>query len=410
MNARRVQRVACAVLIGAGVTGVASAAVSATAPPKVLSVAEALHENAAAVANGYGISVAEAEQRLILEQKASEVIESIKGRFQGRYAGSYIEHEPGTHLVVLLTGNQPVDKQAFAANGQTLEVVYRTDAKHSLAQLSDAINDVPRHTEGVPGVLGRYIDERNGQVVIELDSAQMAAKPANLESRARTIASFIGVPVRFEPGERAIVNDVYASGRLDPAGCTTGFTVYHAASNQNGVLTAGHCRETSGFATYTGHASVGGSHLLGNQGWLMTAQADLLWLGNSSVLFGGYFYSNNWYPVTGRRTQGATVTGSTYCKYGITTGYTCGTVQSAYSAPGSPICGPTNSGTCAATFIRIDGPGASTCGPGDSGGPWFTAGTIAAGIHFASNASGSICWYSTTDYAYSGLGLQLLYP
>lgn len=409
MNAKWLHVMVCAAVLGTGMIGVAGAVSVQVQPPEVQSNEHALEANAKAVAASLDISVEEARRRLATEQIAADFAEKVLNRYGDRLAGMYIEHDPKSRLVVRLTGLDAARTEFKHHNSDRLEVSFETGAKHTLAELREAIDRIPEAVGDMPGFLGGYVDERVGEVVIELDAAVLADKVFDLSQVDYRVASVVDVPVRFEAGESAMINAVYASGTLSPAGCTTGFTVYHAASNQNGVLTAGHCRELSGFATYTGHSSVGGTHVLGNQNWLTTAQADLLWLGNTSVAFGGYFYSNAWYAVTGRRTQGATIPGASYCKWGNTTGYTCGTVVSAYSAPGGSICGPTNTTACSATFVRIDGP-ANTCTFGDSGGPWFTAGTIAAGIHFASNASGSICWYTTTDYAYSGLGLQLLYP
>ncbi|MBE0580016.1 hypothetical protein [Devosia sp.] len=104
-------------------------------------------------------------------------------------------------------------------------MVYVTVAEHTLEQLRTAIDEGPSVTGGMNGVLGRYIDERNGEIVVEFEADKMAAKSADRQASERMVAATLGVPVCFEAGEAAVLNTVYASGTLTNAGCTTGFTV-----------------------------------------------------------------------------------------------------------------------------------------------------------------------------------------
>ena len=77
------------------------------------------------------------------------------------------------------------------------------------------------------------------------------------------------------------------------------------------------------------------------------------------------------------------VVGDPVCKYGRTTGYTCGTIESkTYDPDGSET-------QFAATFIYVDGGDVNLSEPGDSGGPWFY-GTSAYGIHHGGLGNDSV--------------------
>jgi streptogrisin C len=73
-------------------------------------------------------------------------------------------------------------------------------------------------------------------------------------------------------------------------------------------------------------------------------------------------------------------TNATYlCHYGITSGRSCGTVDTKYFKPvNTNACGLQNQ-PCNASFVLVMGPNLA-CGGGDSGGPWFLL-SKAAGIH-----------------------------
>ena len=75
------------------------------------------------------------------------------------------------------------------------------------------------------------------------------AEGANTTESACELAARHGLEMTHVPF-RSVPQAVYGSGVLSSQ-CTTGFAVNHAASNQHGVLTAGHC-DTGAAQTYTG--------------------------------------------------------------------------------------------------------------------------------------------------------------
>lgn len=383
-------------------SGAANAATPQAAPSDALTRAQAVEHDLPAIAAALDVDPARARSIMNVQEHAADLADTLRTQYADRLAGMYLEHDPVDRLVVRLTGDQAVRPQFHTFGTDALEVTFEPGATHTVAQLANGLERAMATglREKTSGIHAGYVDERTGAIVVEVD--QGTRNPARLTAQLEQLA---GVPVRIEASPRAAAQAVYGSGSISSL-CTTGFAVNHAASNQHGVLTAGHC-DTGAAQTYSGID--GASHTLNEVALLANANADLLRLGNTAVAFGGYFYADAWRAATGRRTRAATTTGAVHCHYGRNGGYNCGSVQSTVANPGS-ICGPSNTSACNAVYVRVAGTSLFCIG-GDSGGPWFTGTTLAAGIHFAGpTAGGSPCYYTSTDWAYDSMGLNLLYP
>jgi streptogrisin C len=404
MNTMRRQALgyALAAVLAGFAAGPAEAARPQAVPSEALTREQAAEHDLPAIAAALGVDQERARSIMNVQERAADLAEQLRERHAGRLAGVFIEHDPKDRLVVRLTGQQAVRTQFHHFGADTIEVAFETGAAHTVKQLTSGLDRVLKAGLGdrASGIHAGYVDERTGAIVIEVNPGTKAI--AVLQEKMGRLAN---VPIRIEEAPRAVTHAVYGSGLLSSL-CTTGFAVNHAASNTHGVLTAGHC-DTGLSQVYTGIDLA--VHTLNEVALLANANADLLRLGNTAVLYGGYFYADAWRAATGRRTRAATTTGAVHCHYGRNGGYNCGNVQSTVSNPGS-ICGPNNNVACNAVYVRVGGP-TLFCIGGDSGGPWFTASTIAAGIHFSGPMlGGSPCHYTSTDWAYDSMGLNLLYP
>lgn len=236
---------------------------------------------------------------------------------------------------------------------------------------------------------------------------QILRKESGAKATALGFKPEFGAPVRLlELDEPNQAQAVFGSGLLTFAEgtCTNSFVVQHAATSSNGVLTAGHCLASAGTYTYTGIDAA--THTVYFKARKYDAVADIAWLGTNTTAVGPWFYANAWRQLTGRRTQASTAVGNQVCKYGTSGGYGCATVYSVAHNP-TGTCGPTGTSPCSATYVGLNS-AANLCQGGDSGGPWFIS-TVAAGVHHSGNPSAGLCTYTSTDYAYSSLGLNLLY-
>lgn len=117
------------------------------------------------------------------------------------------------------------------------------------------------------------------------------------------------------------------------------------------------------------------------------------------------WYPGSTRPITGTVSRSSQAIGEFVCKYGMTTGYGCGYIQTKDYDPGSPNNQP--------TYIRV----ANTAGYdnlanyGDSGGPWFVSnnayGTMTHKIEPGTNGVGSDGIYMAVDYM-SGIGVSVI--
>lgn len=416
MKARWLGLMACAVVFGAGSSN--AAGTNWVEPDDLLTAKQSMEHNMLGVAEALGISQEEARRILNVQEHSGELAERLRAQYSDRLAGIYLEHEPSSRLVVRLTGHDAVRPQFHQFGADSLEVAFDVGAEHTFASLQKRFDaGFPQLGERVKGLQGGYVDERTGEIVIEVVHD---GKNTGLAEIQRTAEGIFGVPSRLvELAEPTVQQAVFGGGLLDYAWagsnwiCTGGFIVRQPPpATLTGTLTAGHCQATGGIYSYTGHDAA--THSLTNAGSLYNNLADIRWARPVPVTgVGPWVWTGSAYEqVTGRRTQASTNVGNVICKWGRTGGYGCATVFSKAYNPGS-ICGPAVPGTaaCSATFVGLNS-SAGLCQGGDSGGPWFIAvsgGVVAAGIHSAGNPTAGLCVYTSTDYAYSHLGLQLVY-
>jgi hypothetical protein len=183
--------------------------------------------------------------------------------------------------------------------------------------------------------------------------------------------------------------------------CTSGFTVKHDSGTE-GFLTAGHCRP---------HPADGGQYFQGTlmpfQQQDMQGSQDVQWHTSPGIDDRAYFRSgsNTLTPV--RRLDGRSrqSRGRYVCKYGMSTGRTCGEIAGNDFDPGADYN---------ATFIRVCKPRADTCtdnlsSSGDSGSPWFD-GRTALGVHSGATGHDNLqAFYMAINYAqntYLGIKVQ----
>jgi hypothetical protein len=145
-------------------------------------------------------------------------------------------------------------------------------------------------------------------------------------------------------------------------------------------------------------------HNLCRQAQLLGTYYDIQWL-----TCGGVNFTNKilWWDnpnltqsITSVQYRAQQVVGAYVSKYGVTTKYTAGYIESLYTSL-SYVPNSQN------TFIKVD----NTAGyplladSGDSGGPWF-AGNTALGSHCAHDATGD-AYYMAIDYL-AGIGVSVV--
>jgi len=428
MNAKHVLALACA---ACAATGLAQGAVAAQSPGSdrfhPASAEQARASSIQMMGRSFGISPAAAASRLNIEEHTPDIVERIRTQFANRLAGVYIEHAPTHRLVVRLTGFQPVQQQFYQFGNDQLVVDYQVGAEHTFADLQK------RFERGFAGLKTRlpqlqsgYVDERTGQLVLEVVNDQPRVASAKLATASDTAAArtaraqqqqlgnnYFGVATRVEPIGRIANQAIKGSGNLDATGvqCTGAFTVKNnALTPVYGLLTAGHCQ-----AATLNYTEVNTIMPITALTWVATkndASSDIGWASVSTTATDAVnsFHNGSMFITAGSPlSKTSTLVGQGMCHYGrslTSKGGVCGTVQSKAYNPGS-ICGTSGTSACSPVFVAVDVATTSACQPEDSGGNWFT-GDRPAGIHKAADPSISgRCVYTSTDDI-SSLNLTIL--
>jgi hypothetical protein len=391
--------------------GSAPAAAQLVAPTPLAGLqtpAEALAQDAAAVADLLGGSTAEALRALRLQEASVAATDAIAKRFAGRLAGIAIDHRPDVRIRVLLTGVEPVADELVDAGGEMVAVSFQVGASASHAELVQAITAYQatiRASLLAPPGLG--IDQRTGDLVATVSIRDVAREGADaLRDR---LAALTGVPVRLHVADQQAIDmgAVEGGGRVvgsrpgDPRQylCTAGFIV--TDGTRTAVATAAHCPDDLSAPQADGVQQP--LSFVGQWGW---GNQDVQ-INTSIVPLAPVFLADTAKtvrrPVTGARDRAGTRAGDIVCHRGERTGYSCAQVELTDFAPAGDLCG----GACLPTWTTVAGP---VCKGGDSGSPVFL-GTTAYGIlkggSYRPDGSCVFYFYMSVDYLPTGWRLLL---
>ena len=370
-----------------------AAAASASAQ-SVQTQAEALADDAAQYAGQFRVTPAEAMRRLKAQQSSAATTDAIAREFANRLAGIAVEHVPNFHIVVLLTGTDPVADRS--ADG--VPIVFRTGAK---ATHAEALAALRKHLidlrSDLPNARGAGYDQRTGEVVLLVTSADAARFGIDaIRNRAEQLG---GVPVRV------VVNELHESnlgvdggGRVEGVNaitgrrnlCTTAFVVTNGETTA--ITTAAHCPDELTYVDLDGSSTT--LPMIGSWG----ASYQDVQINGSANSPDPLFYSNRGAGTLRRlvswRNAASTRAGDFVCHYGESSGYSCALVELTDYAPPGELCG----GPCSPAWITVKGP---SCIPGDSGGPVFSGGIafgIAKGVNRTAAGQCIFYYYMSTDY------------
>lgn len=384
-------------------------AIAGEAPPvKPLPAAVSEVFDARAYAAEFNVNVREARRRLRAQNQMSGITDLLRRGSGKRFAGLWIEHQPQFRLVVSLVGKRRAPAglvAALASSGTPMPVFFQTGAAASQADLLAVVrSSVPDFLAALPGLAGTDVDVRTGAIVLTVYAVGAAAEAA-AKAKGVELAEQLGHPVRIDLID-APEQDASVRGGATLSTCTSGFVVANSAGTR-GILTAAHCGNTQSYSDFDGTSTT--TTFISE---ILDADQDVQWHTTPQSEVPEFYadLTTSARVLTGRRLYSSTSVGNTVCHRGITSGYSCGSVDSVtYQPTYANACGTV---ACASTYIRVSGPNLA-CSGGDSGGPWFN-GQTAFGIMKSASFSGAApgqCNYGTymsTDYI-SGLGVSLVY-
>ncbi|MGC5012127.1 S1 family peptidase [Streptosporangium sp. DT93] len=318
---------------GAPVTPGASAA---KPPPGML---EAIQQD-------LNMSKAEAEARLLNEERLLPVAARLKEKLGDRFGGAWLRTKTAHTLVVATTSAADIPR--IVVEGAQAEVV-----PHSLAQLITIKNRIDAVLPPLPLVSSvRYVDVKRNKVVVLAPEPQQVAvlvEKADVEPAAVTIQPSVEVPLPLSaPSYDLVGGAAYYIGPINR--CSVGFSVLKGT--QEGFVSAGHCGRkgdaTSGFNRVPQGVFQESTFPGRDHAWIVV---NKLWKTVPAVDSG----AESTVPVSGARQA---VEGASVCQSGSTTDWQCGRVQ---QLDASVTYSQGIVGELTRTSICAE--------PGDSGGP-----------------------------------------
>jgi hypothetical protein len=360
---------------------------------RLLSAEETQRSMARGYASEYGVSTEEAARRLSLQDQAGELEVELEAREAATFGSLYIEHEPSFRVVALFTRGGEQTMQSHVAGTPLEGVVEVRQVDATLEELEAAQDEATSIYESKGVAFNSDIDVIQNRVEVYVtDETRERVRVQSTQLPEQVAEIPVNTLSTFE-------ESMYGGRALST--CTSGFTVRYDGDTE-GFLTAGHCRP---------HPNDGGQYF---QGKLMPFQQqdfqgsqDVQWHTSPNIDDRAYFRagSNILYPVRKIEGRSQQSRGRHVCKYGMSTGRTCGEIAGNDFDPGADFN---------ATFIRVCKPRAHICtenlsSPGDSGSPWFD-GRTALGVHSGATGEGARqAFYMPINYAqdtYLGIKVQ----
>jgi len=368
--------------------------------PGALSADDPLVQDARAYAATFEVDLEEALLRLLLQPAIGRLQAALASGERASFAGLWVEHEPSYRIIVQFTEGGGASVQGLLQSDELYELYPYVDV-HTAALSLEALAAIQRDAHAAARAQGLLAEssinvQENRVDLYTTEPDFLAAALAVADAvRAETFAPPLLDHVAILEVEQLSSPVRYIHGGRPLSTCTSGFAVQNG-SGTRGVLTAGHCGSSQSFNLRS----------LPFQSERFSGSYDVQWhtapgLHVVNRVWDGLTDTSTPYYrfITATKPRSQQVIGEAVCKYGMTTGYTCGTIKSTTFAPSYvPSVSP--------TFIIVTSSTTDQSEPGDSGSPWFY-GSTAFGImsgHFTTNYDAI---YMAIDYS-SVLGVSVL--
>ncbi|WP_217142783.1 S1 family peptidase, partial [Streptomyces sp. AC627_RSS907] len=263
-----------------------------------------------AMRRDFGLTAAEAEDRLAAERRATGLAPEARRAAGNAFGGSWFDADAGRLTVAVTSDAAPATVRAVRATGALVRTV-----QHSERQLDAAKTRIDR-LDAPAGVSSWHVDPAANAVVVDVVAGERADNDVRrFVDRAReagpvTVRTVPSAPRTFAAG--TVGGDPYYTGNVR---CSIGFSVH------GGFVTAGHCGRAGAGVSGWDRSYIGtfqGSSFPENDyAWVSVGSG---WWTVPVVL--------GWGTVSDQLVRGSNEApvGASVCRSGSTTHWHCGTV------------------------------------------------------------------------------------
>lgn len=376
------------VILALSTLGAAPHNVTTVARSSLTENEDALLRDAKIYASNMGVSLDEAVNRFKLQEIAGNLEAEIYEKETETFAGLWLEHTPKFRLIVQFTRDGDETLKPYIPEELTDITEVRT-AKISLATLEEMQKEVTANVRNLGIEVESQVNVFENRV--ELFVTDWARLDEAIQRGEVQLPPSVEVIIVENMGKPDA--DIY--GGLALSQCTSGFSVRQTGDpGYTGITTAAHCANS---LSYNGTS-------LTFMAQLYSGSYDIQWHRAPGFTVTNKIKdgSNTTRDITATLHRNNQTIGGYVCKYGKTSGYTCGYISS------KTIC-PSSVPSCGATFIRVDNTAgySDLSSGGDSGGPWFLVNT-AYGTHVGEPADDpGDAVYMAVNYI-GGLGVSVM--
>lgn len=336
-------------------------------------------EDLQAMAESDGITLEESIDRNGWQDSFIEVSGELEATFPGEFSGA-VKAEDGSSAWFAFKGDIPAEAIELAQSLPVpVEVVgNRGFSEAELADAKETAHQAVIAREDVVDATTAY-DIQAGEINVQAQILQPLKSDKVRAAVAQSVTSALDVPgggftvtVNVVRENISDAQDQYVRGGGSlSVGCTSGFNLKQISGSTKRLGTAGHCTRGSS-QTYSNHSVAGGSTSVSTVWSHEGSWGDIGYTTTGSKSGTRTFYQDRNSTRYADDRGSMPAVGTSICKFGMTSGKSCGKVRHRDVSAGSLRHMVIMSNT--------------SCQGGDSGGPWFKGGT-AYGIHFGLIAS-----------------------
>ncbi|MFD3167027.1 S1 family peptidase [Herpetosiphon sp. NSE202] len=344
-------------------------------PNTVLSAHSAYTGDAETYAKDYQVSLDEAIYRLNIQEEIGILEQDLQTKNSAVFAGIWIQHQPKYSIILHLVADPNQRIATYLKAHKLYALIDIQFVKRSYNDLVATQAQIQALSKVLKQPIASSITIKENIVEVYTENKSL------LISQIQTKNNNLPVDIVIKEQSLPVAQTQWYAGNSLP-GCTTSFSIKNNATGVRYIMTAGHCQDSSISPPFNPLPVASGGNLVLSYSFQNGSGYDykVLTKPQASDTITNLvrdnappFYNHS---ITGYRFMTPTI-GTYLCKYGKTTGYTCGTITSTTFSL---------NGTTPASYIEVlrsNTSSALSC-YGDSGSPWY-AGQIAYGVHTAGN-------------------------